>query len=59
MEMGVQLHGTATLHMGKRLPIASWIKGPACLTNGLDVLAKRKNLFPTTNPAAQSLYFLT
>jgi len=45
MEMGVQLHGPAALHMGKRLPIASWIKGRVCLTDGLDVLTKRKNLF--------------
>jgi len=59
MEMGVQLHGTAILHMGKRLPIASWMKGPVWLTDGLVELAKRKNLFPTTNPAALSLYLLT
>jgi hypothetical protein len=43
--MGVELHGPATLRTRKRLPIASRIKGCVCLTDGLDVLAKKKNLF--------------
>jgi len=52
MEMCVQLHDQPTLHMGKRLPTDSWIKGCVCLMDGLDVLAKRKISTPTTNPAA-------
>ena len=44
--MGVQLHGTAILHMEKRRPIGSWMKAPVCLTYGLVVLAKRQKSLP-------------